>query len=207
MEMAGLKKWIRPAMRALPSKRSLFIGFLALIAFLLIAIPLFNRWMYPIKYEEQIFNSAEATGADPFLVMAVIRTESKFDPDKESPKGAMGLMQLMPDTVDEIVERGPFSPAYREHPFDPGMNIHMGSWYLAALKREYKDNEVAAVAAYNAGAGNVNKWLREGTWDGSRRNVSNIPFGETRHYIQRVFFYYDKYKSLYGHLEDETRRK
>ena len=48
----------------------------------------------------------------------------------------MGLMQLMPNTVDEIVERGPFSPAYREQPFDPGMNIHMGSSYLAALKRE-----------------------------------------------------------------------
>lgn len=200
MELSNIKKWVRPAIVALPQKRVLLIAFVLLLVFLFVASPLFNRWIYPLEYEEFILDSAEATGADPYLVMAIIRVETKFDPDKTSRVGAQGLMQLMPETVDLAVQRGGFSPAFRDYVNDPAINIRMGSWYLAALNREFKGNKVAVMAAYNAGPGNVHKWLDQGIWDGTRQNVHQIPFGETRHYIQRVTFYYEKYKQIYSDL-------
>ncbi|MGA9174073.1 MAG: lytic transglycosylase domain-containing protein, partial [Thermoactinomyces sp.] len=72
MEISNIKKWIRPAVEALPSKRVLLIAFVLLLIFLLVASPLFNRLMYPLKYEDNIFNISQNTGADPFLVMAII---------------------------------------------------------------------------------------------------------------------------------------
>jgi soluble lytic murein transglycosylase len=195
-----LQKWIQPVIAALPSKRKLGLAFILLLIFLIVATPLFNRWMYPLDYEEQILYSSAATGADPFLVMAVIRVESKFNPDVESHAGAQGLMQLTPNTVDWVVERGQFSPAFKESVRDPAINIHMGSWYLSGLMKEFQGNQVATIAAYNAGPGNVQKWLKEGRWDGTRRNLNQIPYGETRHYVQRVMFFHDKYRSLYSHL-------
>jgi soluble lytic murein transglycosylase len=83
---------------------------------------------------------------------------------------------------------------------DPAINIHMGSWYIAALTKEFKGNKVAVMAAYNAGPGRVHDWLDKGIWDGTRQNVQQIPYGETRHYINRVTFFYEKYKQLYSHL-------
>lgn len=202
MAMPDFRKWIQPAVMALPSKRKIALGFLLLLLFLSVVSPLFNQWMYPLKYEEHIFYSAEATGADPFLVMAIIRVESKFEPQKQSPKGAQGLMQLMPETVDWIISEGKFSPAFRDLVYDPQVNIHMGSWYISGLVREFQGNKIAAIAAYNAGPGNVKRWLKEGKWDGSRRKLNAVPYGETRHYIRRVTFFYEKYRTLYGHLTE-----
>ncbi|MFC4075739.1 lytic transglycosylase domain-containing protein [Salinithrix halophila] len=199
----GLQKWIRPVIEAMPSKRKLAISLTMLLVFFLIATPLFNRWMYPLDYEEQIMESADSTGADPFLVMAIIRVESKFSPEVQSHAGAQGLMQLTPETVNWVVDKGRFSPAFRDYVNDPSINIHMGSWYITALIREFKGNKIAAIAAYNAGPGNVNKWLKEGRWDGTRGSVGQIPFGETRHYIQRVVYFYEKYRTLYSHLTNK----
>lgn len=203
MANPDLEKWIRPALDALPSMRKLILGLLLLAGFLVVATPLFNKWMYPLDYEEQILYSANATGADPFLVMAIIRVESKFNPDVDSHAGAQGLMQLTPNTVDWVVERGRFSPAFKESVHDPAINIHMGSWYIAGLIREFKGNEIAAIAAYNAGPGNVHKWMEEGRWDGTKKNINQIPFGETRHYIQRVTFFHERYGKLYSHLTNQ----
>jgi soluble lytic murein transglycosylase len=203
MEIAKLKKWLRPALVALPRKRTMLTAFLLVAAVLLVVIPLFVRWMYPLKYEEQIFYSSEVNGADPFLVMAIIRVESKFDPNKRSVKGAEGLMQLMPSTVDWAIQHGKFPPTFRENVKDPAINIHIGTWWIAGLTREFKGNKVAAVAAYNAGPGNVQKWLKQGRWDGTQAHVRQIPYGETRHYIQRVMFFYEKYKTIYGPLAPE----
>jgi soluble lytic murein transglycosylase len=212
MEQMNIKKWIKPAVEALPSKRVLLLAFTVLVLFMIVAIPLFNRLMYPLDYEEYIFDSAQETGADPFLVMAIIRQESKFDPDKKSPVGAQGLMQLMPDTVNDIIRDGHFSPAFRDYVFDPATNIRMGSWYIKFLSDRYKGNYVAVIAAYNGGLGNVDKWLRDGTWDGTRQNLEQIKLGETRHYVARVSYYYEKYKQLYkknyeDYLKEQKEKK
>jgi soluble lytic murein transglycosylase len=205
MELSNIKKWIKPAVDALPPKRVLLIAFALLLMFMLVAIPLFNELMYPLKYEDYIFNSAQTTGADPFLVMAIIRVETKFDPNGRSRVGAQGLMQLMPGTVDDIIKRGGFSPAIANYVNDPATNIQMGSWYIAYLTKRFKGNKVAVMAAYNAGPNIVDKWIKMGIWDGTRANVTQIParYGETRHYVQRVSYYYEKYKQLYSDQYEE----
>lgn len=200
MESSNLKKWIDPALRALPRKRFIFIGFILIILSLAIAFPLFNRWIYPLDYEKNILNSARVTGADPFLIMAIIRVETKFDPEKQSRVGAEGLMQLMPPTVDYAIRKGNFSPALRQYIKDPSVNIQVGGWYLSQLTKTFNGNKVAVIAAYNAGPSRVEQWMEDGTWDGTRQNVQKIPYGETRHYVQRVTFFYEKYRSLYSSL-------
>jgi soluble lytic murein transglycosylase len=132
--------------------------------------------------------------------MAIIRVETKFDPEQQSRVGALGLMQLMPPTVDYAIRKGNFSPALREYIQDPAVNIRVGSWYISQLNKEFNGNKVAVIAAYNAGPTRVEQWIQEGVWDGNRQNVQKIPYGETRHYIQRVTFFYEKYKSLYSDL-------
>lgn len=81
---------------------------------------------------------------------------------------------------------------------DPAINIQLGSWYIASLTERYHGNKVAVMAAYNAGPGKVDRWLKNGTWDGTSQHASQIPFWETRNYVQRVSFYYEKYKQLYN---------
>ncbi|MFC7442869.1 lytic transglycosylase domain-containing protein [Laceyella putida] len=201
MERSVLKKWVRPGLDALPSPKASWIGFLFLLWMLWIMVtPWLDRLIYPLKYEHLILNSAEATGADPFLVMAIIRAESQFQPEEESAVGAQGLMQLMPETLDWMIQRGGFSPALREYIRDPAINIHMGSWYISYLTKRYNGNKVAVMAAYNCGHNRVTRWLNQGVWDGTRQGAARIPIKETREYVYRVSFYYQKYKECYQHL-------
>lgn len=153
--------------------------------------------MYPIEYEAEVAVSSQAFDVDPHLIMAIIRVESHFRPEVSSHKGAYGLMQLMPDTAQWMVDDGHFEPHFLQRLHEPAVNIHMGSWYVKQLLYEFDENEVAAIAAYNAGPGRVKGWIQEGAWDGRERHIEQIPFGETRHYVERVLFYYDKYKTLY----------
>ena len=204
MELSKWKKWIQPAIMALPPKRTIILSLILFLLALSIIFPLFNRWIYPLEYEEYILKSAKATGADPYLVMAIIRVETKFKADKQSRVGAQGLMQLMPHTVDFAIRYGNFSPAFRYYVKNPAANIQMGSWYIAYLTKRFKGNKVAVMAAYNAGPNKVTEWIQKGIWDGSRAHVQKIPYGETRHYVQRVSFFYEKYRSIYGHLVEKN---
>ncbi|EFM08821.1 Lytic transglycosylase catalytic [Paenibacillus curdlanolyticus YK9] len=173
----------------------LIVGF---VAFLFIKSDWMARWMYPIHYQEDIRASAWDYGLDPLLIAAVIRVETNYKTGKESHKGALGLMQIMPDTADWVINKAGFSDVTEDtlrHRAD--ISIQIGSWYLSSLHKQFDGNAVAAVAAYNAGPGNVKKWMENGVWDGAMDTVSNVPFGETRHYVQRVFYYYNKYKDLY----------
>lgn len=205
MEFSNLKKWIKPAIVALPPKRALLIAFLLIVIFIFVAIPWFNRIIYPLAYEEFIIDSAQVTGVDPYLVVAIIRTETKFDPNKQSRVGATGLMQLMPITVHEAIKEGNFSPSFQDYVSDPAINIRMGSWYLARLTKRFDGNKVAVIAAYNAGPTKVKEWLDKGVWDGTIDNVTQIPYGETRHYVKRVTYLYQKYQSLYKDLGEKVK--
>lgn len=165
-----------------------------------------GTWIYPLKFEEDIRMNSRMYDVDPYLITAIIRVESNFKEDKLSKKQAVGLMQIMPDTADWIIEQGRFSGMTRDELVNSSLNIEAGSWYLSALNRQYAsilqgldpDSRIAVIAAaYNAGPGNVNKWLKGDVWDGNYEALSDIPFGETRHYIQRVLYYYKKYQELY----------
>ncbi|MDF2836407.1 MAG: lytic transglycosylase [Paenibacillus sp.] len=179
-------------------RRLVLAALIVVIAVLFVRSDWLARWMYPIHYKDDIRASATNYDLEPHLVAAIIRAESNYETGKESKKGALGLMQLMPTTAEWVVEKAGFQSVNQDmlmHRAD--VSIEIGSWYLGALNDQFDHNMVASIAAYNAGPGNVRKWLDEGSWDGKLDSSDRIPFGETRHYVQRVFYYYNKYKDLY----------
>jgi soluble lytic murein transglycosylase len=154
------------------------------------------RWFYPIRYIDEISAHTEATSLDPYLIAALIRVESNFRPDVRSPKGATGLMQLMPETARWVAGQLRLGPDEVDL-LDPDVNIRLGTCYLTMLQKDFDDNLVVALAAYNGGRGNVSRWLAEGRWNGQLDDVRNIPFLETRLYVQRVLAVHAWYIRIY----------
>jgi soluble lytic murein transglycosylase len=185
-------------MKLFRKKRVFALLLLGFVLFLFLSSGTLGRLMYPIHYQEEIRQNAEKYGLSPFLIAAIIRVESNYEPDIKSSKGAYGVMQLMPDTSTWIIDAANFSESFKDSLSNPAVSIQMGTWYLAWLHKQYEGNTHAAVAGYNAGQGNVNKWLQNGDWDGTLEHVDMIPYGETRHYVQRVQYYQTKYQHLYG---------
>lgn len=155
------------------------------------------RLVYPISYKQEIESSAEKYGVDPMLVAAIIRVESNFRPNRKSPKGAIGIMQIMPETAEWIMEKEGDRSFTLEDLRDPATNIRVGTRYIGMLNRQFKDDPVRVIASYNAGPGNVAKWSQNGIWDGRQETVESIPFWETRNYVNKVLYYYKKYESIY----------
>ncbi|KXG78856.1 Soluble lytic murein transglycosylase [Fervidicola ferrireducens] len=155
----------------------------------------FLRYLYPLKYGEYILRYADEYGVDPYLVAAVIKVESNFSPEAVSPKGAMGLMQIMPDTARWAAEQMGIENLKAEEIFNPEVNIRIGTWYLAGLIEEFKDTDLA-LAAYNGGRGNVREWIKSGIFD-KKKNPNFIPFEETRRFVQKVKKAYFWYRKLY----------
>lgn len=171
-----------------------------LIAFLAVAVlfvPWFWRMFYPLPYRDIIFAHAEAVDIDPYLAMAVIRVESKFRPHAQSIRGARGLMQLMPDTAQWVAQQ----MGEEFHPdmlFDVEYNTKIGCWYLAKLIKDFEGNLPLALAAYNGGPTNVKQWLNEGKWNGDVDRLHQIPFAETREFVEKVLDGYETYRRIYG---------
>ena len=170
---------------------------LLLALFFLLNSQVFWKAIYPIHYQEEVTRSSSQYKVDPYLVYAIIQIESNFKHKRTSNKGAMGLMQIMPETAEWVIDQAQLPPPLLDMVEEPEVNIAIGSWYIAFLERKFHHNHFAVIAAYNAGPGNVEKWLKEGRWDGTYRNMSDIPFGETRHYLQRVLYFYGKYREIY----------
>jgi soluble lytic murein transglycosylase len=185
-------------MELIKKKRYVVSLIVLLGLFILFDSTMVLKLMFPVNYKEEIKQSAEHYNVDPFLIMAIIQIESKYNPHRVSKKGAVGLMQVMPETAKWIIEKANFSVMAKEYLDEPELNIALGSWYVNFLTKEFDHNLYAAIAAYNAGPGNVRKWLNEGIWDGKRETIENIPFGETRHYVQKVLYYHEKYQQIYG---------
>lgn len=135
-----------------------------------------QRVRYPLRYEQIVTAHARNYDLDPALLAAVIYTESKFDPGARSAAGAMGLMQLLPDTARGIALRTGGAKFVVSDLNVPELNIRYGSWYLRHLLDRYGD-ERTALAAYHAGQGNVDAWRRRGV---------TIQFPETRSYVDKV---------------------
>ncbi len=184
-------------------KRKRFI--LALVAIVLAALFIRSDWLgkriYPISFQEEIKLSAQHYELDPLLIAAIIRVESNYRLSAVSRKGAVGIMQIMPDTAEWILKKGDFGPITVE---DAGTQAHagiaLGSWYVKELNRQFDGDLIKSLAAYNAGPGKVKSWLQQGVWNGEERTISDIPYGETRHYVQRVLYYYKKYQDIYETL-------
>lgn len=177
-------------------KMFILLGIL-LGVFLLINTPLVWKWMYPIKYQEEVIKASDRFKVNPHLVLAIIRAESDFSTDKVSKKGAIGLMQVMPDTAEWVVIQGNLQPITKEQLFEAQTNIEIGTWYLAFLLQMFGGDQIKAIAAYNAGPGKVNEWIKQDLWDGTVQTVEDIPYGETRKYVQRVVYFQERYQQVY----------
>jgi len=161
------------------------------------AAPLFiQQLFYPLYFEDVIFEEAENLGVEPALVAALIRQESLFEPTAESSAGARGLMQVMPGTGEYVAQRSDYGPFTTDALWLPYINIKFGAWYINQQLGIFDNNLFAAMAAYNAGPGNVLNWVE--TTDDPDTFVETIPFWESRTYIRRVYENLAAYRRIYG---------
>jgi soluble lytic murein transglycosylase len=143
-----------------------------------------QRIRYPLRYEAIVRGHARNYDLDPSLLAAVIYTESRFDANARSQAGAIGLMQLLPETAQGIAVRTGGNGFVVDDLYVPELNVRYGAWYLRHLLDRYGD-ERTALAAYHAGQGNVDKWRQEGV---------GIQFPETRSYVDKV----ERVKEIYA---------
>ena len=155
----------------------------------------YERAAYPREFSEFVENYSEEYGVPAHIVYAVIKTESDFDSSAVSEAGAVGLMQMMPDTFTWLTtvtkdnhDKGML--------YDPETNIQYGTYYLSYLYRKYGSWETV-YAAYNAGEGNVDKWLGDKMDEGGAKKLDEIPFEETSGYVKKVKKAAEIYERLY----------
>jgi len=151
-------------------------------------------FLYPKAYGELVNKYSQQAGIDPSLAFAVMRAESSFAPKATSPVGARGLMQLMPQTAAMVMHEKKIDP---ERLYDPELNIRLGTKHLRELIDKYDGNKTAVIASYNAGANNVNRWLKTYANLKGEEFIESIPFGETRDYVKKVLAVAALYKRLY----------
>jgi soluble lytic murein transglycosylase len=160
--------------------------------------PIFvQRLFYPIFFADLIFAEAEKYEIDPALLLSIMRQESLFEQSAESIAGARGLMQVMPATGEYVAERSDFSDAF--HPDQlwlPYLSVKFGAWYIGQQLALFEGNQFAALAAYNAGPGNVLEWIK--TSADLDVFVESIPYRESRVYIRNIYINLAAYRRLYG---------
>jgi soluble lytic murein transglycosylase len=157
---------------------------------------------FPLVHRAEVMAEAQARGVDPAFAFAVIRQESAFAADARSPAGALGLMQLMPQTAQKLAGHLRLPVSGRMDLLDVSTNLQLGIAYLRRLIDRY-DNPLVAAAAYNAGAHRVNRWLPYDTIVKSDQWAETVPFVETRGYIQNVIYF----ASIYDMRLDLPPRK
>lgn len=172
------------------------------ITVVILAAALFQaaRFFYPLRYDNIVSEQAKQHKLDPSLLAAIVYEESKFDRQSLSPAGAVGLMQVMPETAG-WASRRMGRPGLADRLADPGANLAIGSWYFRYLLNHYK-SIAFALAAYNGGQRNLEKWLAKNDGLDQDEVVKKIPFPETRQFVQRV----QRSQLVYRWLYPELRR-
>ena len=154
------------------------------------------RQIYPQKYSEYVEKYAEEYDIDSLLVYAIIKAESNFKPEVVSKSNAVGLMQLMDATAEDTANK--LGMVYNSEDLtDPGINIRLGTKYFSSLYETYKNIPIA-LTAYNAGSGNVDKWIQEDVISSDGTDIENVPFRETNNYVRKILRDYEIYKDIYN---------
>lgn len=165
-----------------------------LVALNLIKEPIMKK-IYKKEYSEYVEKYSQEYEVDTELVYAIIKAESNFNERAQSSKGAKGLMQLMYSTAEEIAISLDINLT-EDNILDPEININLGTKYISMLIEKYNSIELA-LAAYNAGSGNVDSWIEENILEEDGSNIENVPFKETNNYVRKILRDYDIYKTLY----------
>ena len=156
------------------------------------------RLFFPVTYRNSITQYAGENNLDPRLVAAIIKIESDFRPDVASHSGAMGLMQIMPDTGRWAADKLALADFAPDILYDPPTNVRIGTWYLAQLQSLFGGRTVLVLAAYNAGDHKARDWFPGDTsGDSDAKLVARIPYPETRLFVRKVLFTYAVYQRLY----------
>jgi soluble lytic murein transglycosylase len=154
-----------------------------------------HDFLYPLAHWDTVKSVSAKHAVDPLLVLALVREESRFDPEARSPAGAIGLMQLMPNTalrLDNKLRLGINGP---RDLLDAKNNLHVGVYYLSNLLKEFGSYPYA-IAAYNAGEDIVRKWIQRGCYKSADEFIEDIPYDETRNYVKRVLTSFFEYKRI-----------
>lgn len=171
------------------------------LCFALLSIQLYitRAHTYPLKFKETVFEYSDKYGLDRALVFAVIKVESGFDAKAKSSMDAIGLMQITLNTADYVADM----LKIKEYDlYDEKTNIAFGCFYLFYLQRRF-GNMHTVICAYNAGEGNVSKWLNDKEYSDDRITLKNVPFEETSRYAEKIEKTFTKYKKLYGNILDK----
>jgi soluble lytic murein transglycosylase len=169
----------------------------ALVVFLPLARKAINDLGLPLRYQDVIRQQAADKHLDPALIAAVIYAETKFDPSTSS-AGAEGLMQILPQTAEYLAHRSGATTFTTADLATPQVNIAYGSYYLRYLLDQYRGDTTLALAAYNGGEANVNRWLAAARSRGTSLRITDIPFPETRAYVARVLAARTAYRRKYA---------
>lgn len=183
-------------------KRQLKLGIFVFISAILVFVLLqagysfFLKKAYPCKFNSIVSKYSKQYEVEPELIYAVIKSESNFSKNAKSTAGAIGLMQIMPDTFNWLQTQKKTQTLDVSMLYDPEINIHFGAYFLSNLLKKY-NNETTALAAYNAGTGNVDSWLKNHKYSSDGKTLKNIPYPETHAYVKKVLRSRDMYKKIY----------
>lgn len=194
----------RAELRSARRRRALLLLFVLAGAALLTAAILPNlhdavkEITLPLKHEDIIRQQAQEKDLDPALIAGVIYAESHFRDGQVSSAGALGLMQLTPETAKDIARRSGGSGFGLKDLGTPQVNISYGAYYLRYLEGRFGGNPTLILAAYNAGEGNVDRWIGEAARAERDFTADDIPFPETRAYVEKVLSARDEYRATYA---------
>jgi soluble lytic murein transglycosylase len=156
--------------------------------------------IYPQKYEEIVQKYSKEYNIEENLIYAVIKAESNFKENAKSNKSAIGLMQIVPETAEDIARKNQINMDFEnieEELQNAEININIGTKYLQILLERYENKEIA-LAAYNAGIGTVDNWIEKGIIKSDGTDVENIPYTETNNYVRKILRDYEIYENLFG---------
>ncbi len=188
------------------SSARLFLRLLAILAPILLFFAGWQLWhsdavqmrfIYMWPWQQEILRYSGKNRVDPFLIAAIIKNESNFNQSAVSEAGAVGLMQIMPETGRWIAAQMGLTDYRDEDLYKTGTNISMGCWYVSELEREFQRNLALLMIAYNAGRGQAREWMRQNGWDYDFNDAASIPYADTREYVVNVLRDRDRYYLLY----------
>lgn len=181
----------------------IIVSLLLSIAILFFCVSIYKalerKYVYPLKYFSEIEEFSEKYGVEKALILATIKEESGFNKNVKSPKGAIGLMQIMPSTAKFIAKTLNIE-SYNL--YEAKTNVQFGTYYISYLKTKFS-SVIALVCAYNAGEGVILGWLNDKELSKDGKTLEKVPYHETNNYIKKIMKSYKKYKKLYPNIVDK----